>query len=98
MDTEMRGLTSLALNKEHRFSRLLGLGPRLSTLHSYIRRVLFMRHTWSNLTVIASPVPRTVISLQVGSPRMRAGGMAENVGYLVGCDQSSPSIVVVHGG
>jgi hypothetical protein len=50
------------------------LNTGLNTLHSYVRYLLAMRYTLPDFTVTVGPVPRTIISLQVGSPRMTVGG------------------------
>jgi hypothetical protein len=73
-DTETRGSTSFVVDKDYRFSGTLRLNTGLNTLHSYVRYLLAMRYTLPDFTVTVGPVPRTIISLQVGSPRMTVGG------------------------
>jgi len=38
-----------------------------------------MRYTLPDFTVTVGPVPRTIISLQVGSPRMTVGGSSKTM-------------------
>jgi hypothetical protein len=78
-DAEMRGSTSFAVGKDYRFSTTLRLGTGLNTLHSYVRYLLLMRYTLPDFTVTVGPVPRTIISLQVGSPRMTVGGVVKAI-------------------
>jgi hypothetical protein len=78
-DTETRELTSFAVGKDYRFSTTLRLGTGLNTLHSYVRYLLVMRYTLPDLTVTVGPVPRTIISLQVGSPRMTVNGTVKAI-------------------
>jgi hypothetical protein len=61
------------------FSGTLRLGTGLNTLHSYVRYLLLMRYTLPDFTVTVGPVSRTIISLQVGSPRMTVGGVAKTI-------------------
>ena len=119
-DAETRGSASFAVGKDYRLSTTLRLGIGLNTLHSYVRYLLLMRYTLPDFTVTVGPVPRTIISLQVGSPRMTVGGssttmsaapaiiggrtmiplrfVAENLGCLVGWDQSTRRVTVIYGG
>lgn len=73
-DTETRRSISFAVGKDYRLSTTLRLGTGLNTLHSYVRYLLLMRYTLPDFTVTVGPVPRTIISLQVGSPHMTVGG------------------------
>jgi hypothetical protein len=74
-DAETRGSTSFAVGKDNRFSTTIRLGSGLNTLHSYVRYLLLMRYTLPDFIVTVGPVPRTIISLQVGSPRMTVDGV-----------------------
>jgi hypothetical protein len=78
-DTETSGSTSFAVDTDDRFSGTLRLGTGLNTLHSYVRYLLLMRYTLPDFTITVGPVPRTIISLQVGSPRMTVGGVAKAI-------------------
>jgi hypothetical protein len=78
-DTETRGSISFAVGKDYRFSTTLRLGIGLNTLHSYVRYLLLMRYTLPDFTVTVGPVPRTIISLQVGSPRMTVDGVVKAI-------------------
>jgi hypothetical protein len=78
-DAETRGSASFAVGKDDRFSTTIRLGTGLNTLHSYVRYLLLMRYTLPDFTVTVGPVPRTIISLQVGSPRMTVGGVAKAI-------------------
>jgi hypothetical protein len=78
-DTETRGSVSFTVGKDYRFSTTLRLGTGLNTLHSSVRYLLLMRYTLPGFTVTVGPVPRTIISLQVGSPRMTVGGVAKAI-------------------
>ncbi|MHC1684902.1 MAG: stalk domain-containing protein [Clostridiaceae bacterium] len=69
-DTETRGSVSFVVGKDDQFSTTIQLGTGLNTLHSYVRYLLVMRYTLPDFTITVGPVPRTIISLQVGSPRM----------------------------
>jgi hypothetical protein len=69
-DAETRGSVSFAVGKDNRFTTTIQLGSGLNTLHSYVRYLLVMRYTLPEFTITVGPVPRTIISLQVGSPRM----------------------------
>jgi hypothetical protein len=71
--------TSFVVGKDYRFSGVLRLGVGPNTLHSSIRYLLVMRYTLPDFTVTVGPVPRTIISLQVGSPRMTVGGVAKAI-------------------
>jgi hypothetical protein len=78
-DAETRGSASFTVGKDYRFSGALRLGTGLNTVHSYVRYVLVMRYTLPDFTVTVGPVPRTIISLQVGSPRMTVSGTAKAI-------------------
>jgi hypothetical protein len=78
-DAQTRGSISFAVGKDYRFSTTLRLGTGLNTLHSYVRYLLLMRYTLPNFTITVGPVPRTIISLQVGSPRMTVGGVIKPI-------------------
>jgi hypothetical protein len=78
-NTETRASTSFAVGKDYRFSTTVRLGTGLNTLHSYVRYLLFMHYTLPDCTVTVGPVPRTVISLQVGSPRMTVDGVVRAI-------------------
>jgi hypothetical protein len=78
-DAETRGSISFAVGKDDRFSTTLRLGTGLNTLHSSVRYLLLMRYTLPGFTVTVGPVPRTIISLQVGSPRMTVGGVVKTI-------------------
>jgi len=78
-DTETRGSISFAVGKDYRLSTTLRLGTGLNTLHSYVRYLLLMRYTLPNFTITVGPLPRTVISLQVGSPRMTVSGVVKAI-------------------
>jgi len=78
-DAETRGSISFAVGKDYRFAGMLRLGAGINTLHSYVRYLLLMRYTLPDFTVTVGPVPRTIISLQVGSPRMTVGGVAKAI-------------------
>jgi Copper amine oxidase N-terminal domain len=78
-DMETRGSISFAVGKDDRFSTTLRLGTGLNTLHSYVRYLLLMRYTLPVFTVTVGPVPRTIISLQVGSPRITVDGVAKAI-------------------
>src|SRR5664280_2793555 len=78
-DTETRGSISFAVGKDYRLSTTLRLGTGLNTLHSYVRYLLLMRYTLPNFTITVGPVPRTIISLQVGSSRMTVGGVVKAI-------------------
>lgn len=73
-DSETRGSVSFAVGKDNRFGTTIRLGTGLNTLHSYVRYLLLMRYTLPDFTVTVGPVPRTIISLQVGSSRMTVNG------------------------
>src|SRR5450759_4357536 len=60
-------------------STTLRLGTGLNTLHSSVRYLLLMCYTLPDFTVTVGPVPRTIISLQVGSPHMTVGGVAKAI-------------------
>jgi hypothetical protein len=78
-DTETRGSISFAVGRDNRFSTTIRLGTGLNTLHSYVQYLLVMRYTLPDLTVTVGPVPRTIISLQVGSPRMTVDGVVKAI-------------------
>ncbi|HEX7608995.1 MAG TPA: copper amine oxidase N-terminal domain-containing protein [Candidatus Cryosericum sp.] len=78
-DTETRGSVSFAVGKDDRFSTTIRLGTGLNTLHSYVRYLLLMRYTLPDFTITVGPVPRTIISLLVGSPRMTVGGTVKAI-------------------
>jgi hypothetical protein len=78
-DTETRGSYSFAVGKDNRFSTTIRLGTRVNTLHSYVRYLLLMRYTLPDFTVTVGPVPRAVISLQVGSPGMTMDGVVKAI-------------------
>jgi hypothetical protein len=78
-DAETRGSTSFVVGKDDRFSTTLRLGTGLNTLHSYVRYLLLMRYTLPDFTVTVGPVPRTIISLQVSSPRMTVDGVVKAI-------------------
>src|SRR5664280_7371 len=78
-DAQTRGSISFAVGKDYRFSTTLRLGTGLNTLHSYVRYLLLMRYTLPGFTVTVGPVPRTIISLQVGSSRMTVGGVIKPI-------------------
>jgi hypothetical protein len=78
-DAETRGSTSFAVGKDDRFSATIRLGAGLNTLRSYVRYLLLMRYTLPDFTVTVGPVPRTVISLTVGSPRMMVNGTGKPI-------------------
>jgi hypothetical protein len=78
-DTETRGSVSFAVAKDNRFSTTIRLGTGLNTLHSYVRYLLLMRYTLPDFTITVGPVPRTIISLQVGSPRMTVNGTVKAI-------------------
>jgi len=78
-DTETRGSISFAVGNDYRFSTTLPLGTGLNTLHSYVRYLLLMRYTLPNFTITVGPVPRTIISLQIGSPRMTVNGTVKAI-------------------
>jgi hypothetical protein len=78
-DTEAHASTSFEVGKDYRFSGTLGLGTGLNTLHSYVRFLLVMRYTLPDFTITVGPVPATIISLQVGSPRMTVGGTVKAI-------------------
>lgn len=78
-DTETRGSISFAVGKDYRFAGMLRLGAGINTLHSYVRYLLLMRYTLPDFTVTVGPVPRTIISLQVGSPRMTVNGSVKAI-------------------
>ena len=78
-DTETRGSISFAVGKDNRFSTTIRLGTGLNTLHSYVRYLLLMRYTLPDFTITVGPVPRTIISLQVGSPRMTVNGAVKAI-------------------
>ena len=78
-DAETRGSVSFAVGNDYRFSTTLPLGTGLNTLHSYVRYLLLMRYTLPNFTITVGPVPRTIISLQIGSPRMTVSGTVKAI-------------------
>jgi hypothetical protein len=78
-DTETRASISFAVGKDNRFSTTIRLGTGLNTLHSYVRYLLLMRYTLPDFTVTVGPVPRTIISLTVGSPRMTVNGTVKAI-------------------
>jgi hypothetical protein len=78
-DAETRRSISFAVGKDYRLSTTLRLGTGLNTLHSSVRYLLLMRYTLPDFTVTVGPVPRTIISLQVGSPHMTVGGVAKAI-------------------
>jgi len=78
-DAETRGSISFAVGKDCRFAGMLRLGAGINTLHSYVRYLLLMRYTLPDFTVTVGPVPRTIISLQVGSSRMTVGGVIKPI-------------------
>jgi len=78
-DTETRGSVSFAVAKDNRFNTTIRLGTGLNTLHSYVRYLLFMRYTLPDFTITVGPTPRTIISLQIGSPRMTVNGTVKAI-------------------
>ncbi|MBA4365788.1 MAG: hypothetical protein C0398_07330 [Coprothermobacter sp.] len=78
-DTETRASISFAVGKDYRFSTTLRLGTGLNTLHSYVRYLLLMRYTLPDFTITVGPVPRTIISLQIGIPRMTVSGTVKAI-------------------
>jgi hypothetical protein len=78
-DAETRGSASFAVGKENRFTTTIRLGSGLNTLHSYVRYLLVMRYTLPDFTITVGPVPRTIISLQIGSPRMTVDGVVNAI-------------------
>ncbi len=78
-DTETRGSISFAVGKDFRFNGTLRLGAGLNTLHSYVRYLLLMRYTLPDFTITVGPVPRTIVSLQAGSPRMTVNGTIKTI-------------------
>jgi len=78
-DTETRASISFAVGKDNQFSTTVRLGTGLNTLHSYVRYLLVMRYTLPDFTVTVGPTPRTIISLQVGSPRMTVDGAVKAI-------------------
>jgi hypothetical protein len=78
-DTETRGSTSFVVGKDDRFSATIRLGTGLNTLRSYVRYLLVMRYTLPGFTVTVGPVPRTIISLTVDSPRMTVNGTVKAI-------------------
>src|SRR5664280_218057 len=78
-DAETRGSISFAVGKDYRFAGMLRLGAGINTLHSYVRYLLLMRYTLPDFPVTVGPVPRTIISLQVGSSRMTVGGVVKAI-------------------
>jgi hypothetical protein len=81
-DAETRGSTSFAVGKDDRFSTTIRLGTGLNTLRSSVRYLLLMRYTLPDFTVTVGPVPRTIISLTVGSPRMTVNGTVKAIDAL----------------
>ncbi|MHB8107507.1 MAG: copper amine oxidase N-terminal domain-containing protein [Candidatus Cryosericum sp.] len=78
-DTETRGSASFTVDKDYRFTTTIRLGTGINTLHSYARYLLVMRYTLPNFTITVGPAPRTIISLQVGSPSMTVNGVVKAV-------------------
>jgi len=78
-DAETRGSVSFAVGKDNQFSTTIRLGTGLNTLHTYVRYLLLMRYTLPDFTVTVGPMPRTIISLQVGSPRMTVNGLVKAI-------------------
>jgi hypothetical protein len=78
-DAETRSSTSFVVGKDSRFSTTIRLGTGLNTLRSSVRYLLVMRYTLPDFTVTVGPVPRTIISLQVGSPRMTVNGIVNTI-------------------
>lgn len=78
-DTETQGSASFAVGKDNRFSTTIRLSTGLNTLRSSVRYLLVMRYTLPDFTMTVGPVPRTIISLQVGSPRMTVNGLVKAV-------------------
>jgi hypothetical protein len=78
-DAETRGSTSFSVGKDDRFSTTIRLGTGLNTLRSYVRYLLLMRYTLPDFTVTVGPVPRTIISLTVGGPRMTVNGTVKAI-------------------
>lgn len=78
-DAETRGSISFAVGKDNRFTTTIRLGTGLNTLHAYVRYLLVMRYTLPDFIVTVGPVPRTIISLQVGSPRMTVDGVVKAI-------------------
>jgi hypothetical protein len=78
-DSETRGSVSFAVGKDSRFSTTIRLGTGVNTLHSTVRYLLVMRYTLPDFTVTVGPLPRTIISLQVGSPRMTVNGVVGTI-------------------
>jgi hypothetical protein len=78
-DAETRGSISFTVGKDYRLSTTLRLGTGLNTLHSSVRYLLLMRYALPGFTVTVGPVPRTIISLQVGSSRMTVGGVVKAI-------------------
>jgi hypothetical protein len=78
-DAETRGSATFVVGKNDRFSTTIRLGTGLNTLRSYVRYLLLMRYTLPDFTVTVGPVPRTIISLTVGSPRMTVNGTVKAI-------------------
>jgi hypothetical protein len=78
-DAETRGSTSFAVGKDDRFSTTIRLGTGLNTLRSSVRYLLLMRYTLPDFTVTVGPVPRTIISLTVGSPHITVNGTVKAI-------------------
>jgi hypothetical protein len=78
-DTETRGSASFAVGRDSRFNTTIRLGIGGNTLHSSVRYLLVMRYTLPAFTITVGPVPRTIISLQVSSPRMTVNGVANTI-------------------
>jgi hypothetical protein len=78
-DTETSGSVSFTVGKDNRFGTTVRLGTGLNTLHSYVRYLLVMRYTLPDFTITVGPLPRTIISLQVGSPRMTVNGTVKAI-------------------
>ena len=78
-DTETHGSTSFTVSKDDQFSTTIRLGIGLNTLHSYVRYLLVMRYALPDFTITVGPVPRAIVSLQVGSPRMTVNGTVKAI-------------------
>ena len=78
-DTETRRSISFTVGKDYWFSSTLRMGAGTNTLHSYVRYLVVMHYTLPDFTVTVGPVPRAIISLQVGDPRMMADGVAKAI-------------------
>lgn len=78
-DTETHGSACFVMGNDYRYSGALRLGVGLNTLHSYARYLLVMRYTVPDFAIAVGPVPRTILSRQVGSPRMTVAGTVKTI-------------------